>query len=90
MLQILFHFSSVLKIGCNSVILDTAVVLLLNGGSEGSAPVLQYPIKQRVLKLDDLHMMQDIFKKQLREEKYQLFNSIKQFCAIGRLGDMLK
>lgn len=69
MLQILFNFSPVLKIGCNSVISDTAVVLLLNGGYEGSAPVLQYPIKQRVLKLDDLHMMQDMYLKSSSERK---------------------
>lgn len=76
MVQIFSHFSSVLKIGCNCAILGIAAVLLFNGGYEGSAQVLLYPIKQHVLKLNDLHVMQDIyFQKELKEEKYR-----KCFC----------
>lgn len=47
-------------------------MLLFNGGYEGSAQVLLYPIKQRELNLNDLHVIQDIhFQKELKEEKYR-------------------
>jgi len=60
------------KIGFNCAILGIAVVLLFNGGCEGSARVLLYPINQHVLKLNDLHVMQDVyFQKELKEEKYR-------------------
>lgn len=71
-MQPFFCFSSVLTIGCNCAILGIAVMLLFDGGYEGSAQILLYPVKQHVLKLNDLHVMQDIYFQRRKIQKLLL------------------